>query len=70
MIDAKINEKKAIQMGLIIRDTVKESVLESIFGKGFDANQLRYIPVPDTQAEFHLGATLIPEPVVIVVAPK
>jgi hypothetical protein len=59
MIDAKINEKKAIQMGLIIRDTVKESVLESIFGKGFDANQLRYIPVPDTQAEFHLGATTI-----------
>ncbi len=59
MIEAKINEKKAIQMGLLIRDTIKESVVESLFGKGFDANKLRYIPVPDTTAEFHLGATII-----------
>ena len=59
MIDAKITEKKAIQLGLIVRDTVKVSVLESLFGKSFDANQLRYIPVPDTDAQFHLGATII-----------
>jgi len=59
MIEAGISEKKAIQMGLLIRDTIKESVLESVFGKGYDANQLRYVPVPDTQAEFHLGATVI-----------
>ncbi len=59
MLEAKITEKKAIELGLIIRDTIKESVLESVFGKGFDASQLKYVPVPDTQSEFHLGATII-----------
>lgn len=59
MIEANISERKAIQMGLIIRDTVKESVQDAIFGKNFDPNQLKYIPVPDTTAEFHLGATII-----------
>lgn len=59
MIEAKISEKKAIQMGLLIRDTVRVSVLESLFGKDFDAQQLRYVPIPDTIAEFHLGATSI-----------
>ncbi|HPF51158.1 MAG TPA: hypothetical protein PK335_06260 [Draconibacterium sp.] len=59
MIDAKITEKKAIAMGLIIRDTIKESVLESLFGENFDANSLRYVPVPGEPSEFHLGATII-----------
>ena len=59
MIEAKINEKKAIELGLIIRDTIKESVLESLFGNNFDANSLRYVPIPDTMAEFHLGQTII-----------
>jgi len=59
MIEAKITEKKAIAMGLIIRDTIKESVLEALFGKNFDANSLRYVPVPGEPSEFHLGATVI-----------
>ncbi len=59
MIDAGINERKALRMGLIIRDTIRESVLESVFNKGFDANKLRYVPTPDTTAEFHLGSTVI-----------
>lgn len=59
MIEAKISEKKAIQMGLLIRDTIRESVLESLFGKDYDANSLRYVPVPDTVAEFTMGQTLI-----------
>ena len=46
-------------MGLIIRDTIRESVIDIFFGGSFDAEQLRYIPVPDTVAEFHLGATII-----------
>lgn len=56
MIEANINENKAIELGLIVRDTIRESVLESLFEKGYDANQLRYIPIPDTKAEFHLAA--------------
>jgi hypothetical protein len=59
MIEAKITEKKAIEMGLIIRDTIRESVLEAIFGKSYNVNQLKYVPVTDTIAEFHLGATTV-----------
>ena len=59
MIEAKITEKKAIEMGLIIRDTIRESVLASLFGKNFDANSLRYVPVPGEPTEFHLGQTII-----------
>ena len=59
MIDAKITERKAIQLGLIIRDTVRESVLGAIFPKNFDANSLKYVPVPGEPSEFHLGATTV-----------
>ncbi len=59
MIEAKISEKKAIEMGLIIRDTIKVSVLESLFGKSYDANSLRYVPVPGEPTEFHLAQTVI-----------
>jgi len=59
MIEAGLSEKKAIEMGLLIRDTVRESVLESIFGKTYDANGLKMVPVPGAPSEFHLGATII-----------
>lgn len=59
MIEAKITEKKAIEMGLIIRDTVKISVIDALFGGDYDANSLRYVPVPGEPSEFHLGATII-----------
>jgi len=59
MIEAKITEKKAIEMGLIIRDTVKVSVLEALYGKDYDPNSLRYVPVPGEPTEFHLGQTII-----------
>ena len=56
MIEANINERRALELGLIVRDTIRESVLESLFGKGYDANRLKYVPVTDTKAEFHLAA--------------
>lgn len=59
MIEAKITEKKAIEMGLIIRDTVRVGVIDALFGGNYDANSLRYIPVPGEPTEFHLGATII-----------
>jgi len=59
MIEAKISEKKAIEMGLIIRDTVKVGVIDALFGGNYDANSLRYVPVPGEPSEFHLGATII-----------
>lgn len=59
MIEAKINEKKAIEMGLIIRDTIRQSVVDALFGGNYDANSLRFIPVPGEPTEFHLGQTVI-----------
>lgn len=59
MIEANINENKAVELGLIVRDTVKESVLESLFGESYDATKLRYVPVPDANIEFHLAASTL-----------
>lgn len=59
MLEQGITERKALQLGLIVRDTIRESVLTSVFGDGYEIDQLKYIPVPDTVAEFQLGATVI-----------
>lgn len=59
MIEAGLTERKALEMGLIIRDTIKQSVLTTLYGESFDAEELKYIPVPDTTAEFQLGSTII-----------
>jgi len=59
MIEAGINEKKAIQMGLIIRDTTRESVLTTVFAQGFKPENLKVVPVADTVAYFSLAATVL-----------
>ena len=59
MIEAGLTERKALQRGLIIRDTIRVSVIESLFDGSFDPEKLRYVPVPDTTVEFVLGATSI-----------
>ena len=59
MVEAGITERKAIQMGLIIRDSIRVSALEAVFGAGYDAKSLKYVPVPGEPSEFHLGATTI-----------
>jgi len=59
MIEAGISERKAIQMGLLIRDTVRVSVMGSVFDKNYNAKNLKFVPVPGEPSEFHLGATVI-----------
>jgi hypothetical protein len=59
MVEAGITERKAIQMGLIIRDSIRVSALEAVFDQGYDAKSLKYVPVPGEPSEFHLGATVI-----------
>ena len=59
MIDAGLTERRALREGLIIRDTIRESVLETVFGKNFNADDLKVIPVQDTLAEFMLGANIL-----------
>lgn len=59
MIEAGWTEKQALKEGKIIRDTVRVSVLDTIFGKGYKIDEIKFIPVKDTVATFQLGATLI-----------
>lgn len=59
MVEKGLTERKAMQMGLIVRDTIRESVISSVFGENFNADQLKVIPVTDTTAYFQLGATVI-----------
>ena len=59
MIEAGLTERKALQEGLIIRDTIRESVVEAIFNNQVEPDELQYIPAPDTDAKFQLGSTVI-----------
>lgn len=59
MIDAGLTEAKALKKGLIIRDTIRVSVMDTLFGASYPIEQLKMVPVSDTVAEFHLGATII-----------
>lgn len=59
MIEAGWTEKQALKEGKIIRDTVRVSVLDTIFGKNYKIDEIKFIPVKDTIAQFHLGATWI-----------
>jgi hypothetical protein len=59
MLEAGLTERRAMRLGLIIRDTIRESVLHTVFNDNFDADQLKYIPISDTVAEFNLGANII-----------
>ncbi|WP_163717918.1 hypothetical protein [Mangrovibacterium lignilyticum] len=59
MIEAGWTEETAIKKGKIIRDTVRISVIDTLFGADYDAEQLKYVPVPDTVAQFFLGATIL-----------
>ncbi|MGE4586734.1 MAG: hypothetical protein AB7D05_05270 [Mangrovibacterium sp.] len=59
MIEAGWNEETAIKKGRIIRDTIRVSVLDSLFGKKYPIEKIKYVPVTDTVAEFHLGATIV-----------
>lgn len=59
MIEAGWTEKMALKEGKIIRDTIRVSVLDTIFGKDYKIDEIKFVPVSDTVAEFHLGATYI-----------
>jgi hypothetical protein len=59
MIEAGLTERRAMQLGLIIRDTIRVSVKEALFDPDYNAAQLRYIPVSDTLAEFQLGQNVV-----------
>jgi hypothetical protein len=59
MVAAGWTEETAIKKGKIIRDTIYVNVQDTLFGKAFNAEELKVVPVKDTVAQFHLGATII-----------
>ena len=59
MIEAGWTEKQALKEGKIIRDTIYVNVLDTVFGKGYKIDEIKFIPVKDTVAMFQLGATVI-----------
>ena len=59
MIDAGWTEETAIKKGKIIRDTLRISVLDTLFGHNYPLEEMKIIPVKDTVAQFHLGATIV-----------
>lgn len=59
MIDAGWTEQKALKEGKIIRDTIRVNVMDSIFGKSYDIDNIKQVPIKDTTAYFFLGAATI-----------
>ena len=55
LYDLGVTEKKAIEMGIIIRDTSFVNVLDSIFPPNYKIDSLRYVPYAG-QEQFFLGA--------------
>ncbi len=54
----EITEEEAIKRGIIIRDTTYVPILDSLFGRNFPIDSIRYVPYCDT-AQFFLGASTI-----------
>lgn len=59
MIEAGYTEQQALKEGKIIRDTIFVNVKDTLFGNSYKAENIKFIPVKDTVAEFQLGATYI-----------
>ncbi len=59
MLEAGWTEKQALKEGKIIRDTVYISALDTLFGKNYKIEDIKFVPIKDTVAMFHLGATYI-----------
>jgi hypothetical protein len=55
LIEAGMTEKQAMKKGLIKRDTIRISVLDSLFKPGFFVDSLRYVPFTKNY-QFELGA--------------
>lgn len=58
-LEAGMTEAEAIKQGLILRDTMRVSALETIFSKDYPIDNLRYVPFTNKKYEFRLGSSSI-----------
>jgi hypothetical protein len=55
-VEAGMTEKEAVNKGLITRDTIMISALDTVFGKKYPIENLRFVPFTQGKAQFKLGA--------------
>lgn len=53
-LEEGMTEKEAVKLGLIKRDTTYVPMIESLFGKDYPIDSLRYIPFSSPRQEFEL----------------
>ncbi len=58
LIEEGWTEEKALKVGLIKRDTILVSVLDSLFGKKYPIDSLRYVPFTENE-EFAMGSGVV-----------
>lgn len=57
-LESGLTEAEAYKRGIIVRDTFHILAKDTIFGRGYNADSLRF--VPGTNIQFEMGATEIP----------
>lgn len=58
-LDAGMTEREAIKRGLIIRDTIKVAALDTLFGKDYKIDELRFVPYTKNTEEFKMARGVI-----------
>ncbi|WP_018339614.1 MULTISPECIES: hypothetical protein [Butyricimonas] len=58
-LDQGMTEQEALKKGLIIRDTIRVSALEQLFGKDYPIDEIRYVPFTKRKHEFLMGTNMI-----------
>ncbi|WP_321296559.1 hypothetical protein [Marinifilum fragile] len=54
--EAGMTEKEAVKKGFIIRDTIMISALDTLFGKEYPIENLRFVPFTEGKHQFKMGA--------------
>ena len=57
--EAGMTEKEAVKKGFIIRDTIMIAALDTIFGKEYPIENLRYVPFTKGKHQFKMGAGIV-----------
>ncbi len=58
LLEAGWTEEKALKLGMIKRDTILVSVLDSLFGKKFPIDSLKYVPFVENE-QYEMGAGVV-----------
>lgn len=58
-LEAGMTEAMAVKRGLIIRDTIKVAALDTLFGKNYKIDELRYVPFTNNTKEFKLAKGVV-----------